>query len=144
MTPSTPTLSPTEPVMWRKLLAVAHPDKAGDHELFIWTMKVRELVCSGADINGGRSSTKTQARDYAQDQETERIPFDSTLDFTELTHRAVLLAAEVDEPYASLLRALAECPRAPWARGDAAKAWCVLQEPSGYRAHGRNVQASKG
>lgn len=32
----TPTLPPTEPAMWRKLLARAHPDAGGDHELFIW------------------------------------------------------------------------------------------------------------
>jgi len=37
MSPRTPTLPPTEPAMWRKLMVRTHPDSGGSHELFIWT-----------------------------------------------------------------------------------------------------------
>jgi hypothetical protein len=32
--------------MWRRLISRAHPDAGGDHELFIWTGAVRDVVCS--------------------------------------------------------------------------------------------------
>lgn len=37
-----PTLPPTEPSMWRKLLSRVHPDSVGSHELFIWVGAVRD------------------------------------------------------------------------------------------------------
>lgn len=40
--PRTPTLPPTARVMWRKLLARAHPDAGGDHELFIFFEELAE------------------------------------------------------------------------------------------------------
>ena len=42
----TPTLPPDHPGMWRRLISRAHPDAGGDHELFIWTGAVRDVVCS--------------------------------------------------------------------------------------------------
>ncbi len=45
--PRTPTLPTTEPAMWRKLLARAHPDAGGDHELFIWARHLHAVVCAG-------------------------------------------------------------------------------------------------
>jgi len=41
----TPTHPPTDRSMWRRLLARAHPDTGGTHELFIWAGTVREVVC---------------------------------------------------------------------------------------------------
>lgn len=37
--------------MWRRLLARTHPDHGGDHDLFVWTMRLREQVVGhgGAD-----------------------------------------------------------------------------------------------
>jgi hypothetical protein len=85
MTPRTPTLPPTEPTMWRKLLAVAHPDRAGDHELFIWTSSLREMICDGelrkgpkpepSDNSSRRRESSTQRTTQADD--TPRIPYPS-------------------------------------------------------------------
>jgi hypothetical protein len=44
MVPRTPTAPPTDRSMWRRLLARAHPDRGGDHDLFIWTDALREYV----------------------------------------------------------------------------------------------------
>ncbi|MCA1718964.1 MAG: hypothetical protein LC781_19760 [Actinobacteria bacterium] len=40
------TKSPDDKVMWRRLIARTHPDAGGDHELFIWTGAVRDLLIS--------------------------------------------------------------------------------------------------
>jgi hypothetical protein len=42
------TSPPTDRAMWRRLLALAHPDRAGDHELFIWCSELREYVAGDA------------------------------------------------------------------------------------------------
>ncbi len=42
--PRTPTLPPTEPAMWRKLIARTPPDAGGDHELFIWAKQLHDIV----------------------------------------------------------------------------------------------------
>lgn len=98
--PRTPTLPPTEPAMWRKLLARAHPDAGGDHELFIWTRNLHDVVCGGfrEDPPPRRSSTPRE--------EPARVPFDEELGFEDLTEKAVSLAATVDAPYAALLKLL--------------------------------------
>jgi hypothetical protein len=100
---STPTLPPTDKAMWRRLLAKTHPDAGGDHELFIWAGSVRELVCSreaqGHSKNWERSTSTT----------TDRIPFDSYANFEVLTDRAVTMADAVAEPFAYLLRQVADC-----------------------------------
>ncbi len=36
-----------DPRMWKRLLARAHPDHGGDHDLFVWTMQLREQVRPG-------------------------------------------------------------------------------------------------
>lgn len=108
MSPRTPTLPPHEPLMWRKLLARAHPDAGGDHELFVWTSHVREVVCSdGVDYRGRVSYQPPPQRTRAG---SERLSFGwSSLSFGELTVRAMEVGAEAGEPYASLLRLLADC-----------------------------------
>lgn len=35
---------PDDKRMWRLLLARAHPDAGGEHELFLWTKKMHESV----------------------------------------------------------------------------------------------------
>src|SRR5215212_9648433 len=50
----TPTHPPTDRSMWRRLLARAHPDAGGTHELFIWAGAVRDVVC-GSRLRGGVS-----------------------------------------------------------------------------------------
>jgi hypothetical protein len=38
----TPTYPPDHRGMWRRLVGRAHPDAGGDHDLFIWTVAVRD------------------------------------------------------------------------------------------------------
>ncbi len=99
----TPTLPVDDKGMWRRLVARTHPDAGGDHELFIWTGAVRDLVCG----RGAKS-----VHDFAESRsskEPTRVPFDQFSDFEVLTDRAVTMAAAVAEPYAYLLRQVAGC-----------------------------------
>jgi hypothetical protein len=43
----TPTLPPNDRGMWRRLVSRAHPDAGGDHDLFIWAVATRTVVCGG-------------------------------------------------------------------------------------------------
>ena len=104
----TPTHPPTHPGMWRRLVSRAHPDTGGDHDLFIWTLATRDAICGGElgpEIprreRRGRTSTGYGAAD--------RIRFDASADFDALTRRALVVAEEVGEPYAPLLRLLNDC-----------------------------------
>ncbi len=108
MSPRTVTLPPTEPTMWRKLLARAHPDGGGSHDLFIWCDHLRELVCAGGFDGGGRPHG-TGAQRIGGETTRERIPFSWARSFAALTERAIKLADEVGEPYAGLLRMLEDC-----------------------------------
>jgi hypothetical protein len=104
----TPTHPPTDRGMWRRLLARAHPDAGGTHELFIWTGAVRDAVC-GSEI--------LSAKNFAEDPEPEAsahddpacVPFDEDAYLEVLTDRAVTIAAAVAEPYGYLLRQLVDC-----------------------------------
>lgn len=60
--PRTPTLPPTERVMWRRLLARVYPDAGGDHELFICTEAVRNLVCGESTVVEPFTSARNSAR----------------------------------------------------------------------------------
>lgn len=97
--PRTPTLPPTEPAMWRKLLAKVHPDAGGDHELFIWARNVQERVC-------GRQEEE-ESPPPPQDSGPPRVPFEWTGSFEELTNRA--LDATVEAIYSRLLWLLEDC-----------------------------------
>ena len=100
----TPTLPPTDAGMWRRLMARAHPDAGGAHELFIWAGRVKELVCSDE-----LQTSRRQAHESPRKGSVECIPFDPYADFEVLTSRAVAMASAVAEPYAYLLRRLADC-----------------------------------
>ncbi len=93
--------------MWRKLLAKVHPDSAGDHELFIWAMNVRDVVCHG----GHAAATATTPPPRQQEHRTtpDAVPFDRYADFDELTRRAVALADEVPAVFGVVLRLLSDC-----------------------------------
>jgi hypothetical protein len=100
----TPTHPPNHTGMWRRLVARTHPDTGGDHDLFIWTMATRDVVC------GGELGSEIPRREtYAPARNSERIPFDQFAEFALLTDRAVTMAAAVAEPYAYLLRQVADC-----------------------------------
>lgn len=80
--------------MWRKLVARAHPDTGGDHELFIFAMSVRDAVC-GAEL-----ARKTEA------EEPARVPFSREQDFATLTRRALKYPAR---DYSQILALLRDC-----------------------------------
>jgi hypothetical protein len=94
--------------MWRKLLARTHPDAGGDHELFIWTRNLHDVVCSQEVQNDPppRRSSTTQ-------KDTPRVPFDAAFEkaqsFADLTRQAISMGDAVDAPYDRLLRLLEDC-----------------------------------
>jgi hypothetical protein len=122
MSPRTLTAPPTDRRMWRRLLAIVHPDRGGDGDLFIWTRNLQEYV-AGDDPEPVVDARSSEARErHADDnRNAERIPYEEAFGragtFAELTHQAVLFAGEVGEPYASLLRLLADCYEATEADG---------------------------
>ncbi len=107
--PRTPTLPPTEPAMWRKLLARTHPDTGGDHELFIWARNLHDVVCARVREDppprAARSSTPREG--------PARVPFDEAFEkaqsFADLTRQAVALADTVDAPHDRLFLLLEDC-----------------------------------
>lgn len=80
--------------MWRKLIARAHPDAGGDHELFIFAMKLRDAVCSE------ELARKTEA------EEPARVPFARGQDFAALTRKALNYNAG---DYSWILAVLRDC-----------------------------------
>jgi hypothetical protein len=99
----TPTRPPNHRGMWRRLVARAHPDAGGDHDLFIWTMATRDVVC------GGELGSEIPRRERQTSGVGERIPFDEDALLEVLTDRAVTMAEAVAEPYGYLLRQVADC-----------------------------------
>ena len=99
--------------MWRRLVGRAHPDAGGDHELFIWTVAVRDVVCSSQAHASVSSEPDDQSfrRHASTSDVASRIPFDEFSDFEVLTDRAVTMASAVAEPYGYLLRQVADCYR---------------------------------
>jgi hypothetical protein len=111
MSPRTATLPPTEPAMWRRLLARVHPDTGGDHETFVWAMNLRDVVCSG----GAATSPKEEPRPQPPPKkagESDCVEFDTECDFDELTANALILAKDLPEPYAGVLKLLRGCEEA--------------------------------
>ncbi len=109
MSPRTPTHPPNDPKMWRRLVARCHPDAGGDGELFIWAAATRDTIC------GGELGSETPRREHedryraGERRDTERVPFDPFADFASLTDRALSMADAVAQPYAYLLRQVADC-----------------------------------
>lgn len=96
---------------WRRLKATCHPDAGGDHELFLWIVALEEYV--HANLTGfGREAPYSAGQSRRADSEQpDRIPFDphECGDHLALNLRALGIADEVEEPYASLLRLLVDC-----------------------------------
>ena len=110
MSPRTPTLPPTEPTMWRKLLARTHPDAGGDHELFIWTGAVKDAVCGG----GLRVESKPPPRaselrpPSPPPDDKPRISYPPGTDFEE-GMRVALRMVDNDKLYGDVLSLLVDC-----------------------------------
>jgi hypothetical protein len=112
VSPRTPTRPPNDRTMWRRVIARCHPDSGGTHELFIWTVATREAICGGElgeEIPRVEHRDKPSRRREPSTTGTERVPFDQFAEFALLTDRAVTMAKAVAEPYAYLLRQVADC-----------------------------------
>src|SRR5215218_565974 len=109
----TPTHPPDHRGMWRRLVGRSHPDAGGDHDLFIWSMSVRDAVCSGElgteTPRREHQDHPSRRRDAGTSGTASRVPFDQFADFGILTDRALSMAAAVAEPYGYVLRELAGC-----------------------------------
>ncbi len=101
-----PTLPLDDRGMWRKLIARAHPDAGGTHELFIWAQELREIVVT---------SVLTQApppRPATEDR--ARVPFIPPHDFDMLKDCALRTACENEgNIYGYLLSLLEGCYSRP-------------------------------
>jgi hypothetical protein len=137
------TAPPTDKRMWKSLLRLVHPDTYGDHDLFIWTSAVYEHVAGDAPEEAAR---REPPKHHARTTSSDRVSFDGVFDrfasHEELTRHAIRTAEQVEEPYASLLRLLADCyelqetlDRARWT-GDKALAKAVLYRGYELQNHG--------
>ena len=101
----TPTLPANDPKMWRRLVARAHPDAGGSHELFVWTCAVMDLVCARVAEPPARFHPESAT---TPTPDPDRVPWSGAYDFCEVT-RTALRYASLGEPYAPLLSLLADC-----------------------------------
>jgi hypothetical protein len=92
--------------MWRKLLARTHPDAGGDHDLFIWTRNLHDVVCASVLTN---TPPPRAAQSSTPQEGPARVPFEKAQSFADLTRQAVALADTVDAAYSRLLRLLEDC-----------------------------------
>lgn len=113
--------------MWRRLLACAHPDQGGDHELFLWAQAVREEIESPTPVAAGlgasfgfgmytssrptspapRRKPRPKDRSAPENRSQERVAFDTDLTFDEITARAIELADGLSaESYGRIMRLL--------------------------------------
>ncbi|MDP9488083.1 MAG: hypothetical protein M3Q49_20225 [Actinomycetota bacterium] len=114
MSPRTVTQPPDDPKMWRRLVARAHPDTGGDHELFVWVTALKDSVCRGIEA----PRVEREPRPYESPRRpttspadaAERVPFSPFEDFHTLTKQVLLVAGEVPEHYGYLLRLVGDCP----------------------------------
>src|SRR5215213_6680580 len=113
MSPRMLTSPPTDRRMWRRLLATVHPDRDGDHELFIWIQALQEYVAGDSVEDVSEATTYERRQPPTHPKTAERVPYEDAFgragSFAELTRQALMFADEVGEPYASLLRLLADC-----------------------------------
>ena len=112
----TPTKPPTDRGMQLRLKALVHPDGRGDHELFIWTVNLIEVACSGSrnvPKEGVEHPSSPRPRYSSPKADPARIPYDTTLGFVDefamLTLHALSVGRHAEEPYRSLLTLLVDC-----------------------------------
>ena len=110
----TPTLPFDDRSMWRLLLGLTHPDAGGSHELFIWTVAIRDAICGGEIPRREGRSRPSRPRGSSNSSAAERVPFDQLSDFQVVTDRALSMAEAVAEPFGFLLRQVADCYPVEW------------------------------
>ena len=103
--------------MWKRLLARCHPDSGGACDLFVWATALREHVAGDSHVDVRSAHERREPpRHPTTSSASDRLDFTRAHDvggFEELTRRALRVADEVEEPYAGLLRILADCVEAP-------------------------------
>lgn len=106
----TATAPPADRSYWRRLIRRCHPDAGGDSDLFVWVRNLQEHV-AGDQIDPPRREYEPPRRTTTS--ESPRVPFEDAFEvassFDDLTRQAVEMAERVDEPYAGLLKLLADC-----------------------------------
>ncbi len=117
----TVTQPPDDPRMWKRLVSRAHPDAGGDHELFLWAVATREVVCGGelgSAIPRRSAPPKPEPAAGRSSDDSDRIGFEFAFhkaeSFSDLTRQAIELAnsGEIPKTYANALRLLADCQEA--------------------------------
>jgi hypothetical protein len=117
VSPATPTHPPNHGGMWRRLIGRAHPDAGGTHDLFIWAVAVRDVMCCSTLPVVGKAEPEdhhSRQREASTHDEPARVPFDEDALLEVLTDRALAMAEAVAEPYGYLLRQAADCRPLPW------------------------------
>ncbi len=108
------TAPPTDRTMWRRLLRCVHPDTGGDHELFVWADALREYVAGDAVEPPPPRAQREPPKHHSTGERVDfTAAFDKAPTFADLTAQAVAMAGEMGQPYARLLRLLADCQEAP-------------------------------
>lgn len=98
--------APTDPKMWRRILSRAHPDAGGDHDLFIWTGAVKDLVCGELHVE---AATPPRSPEPRPADDKPRVPYPTGADsFEEITATALQMARE-GAPYGEVLSLLVDC-----------------------------------
>jgi hypothetical protein len=99
--------------MWRRLFARVHPDAGGEHELFVWVSSLFEHVAGDAPDRVVDDRSRRERYASGHGGTADRIDYTAAPDrgrtFDDLTRYALTVAAEVDEPFAGVLRLLADC-----------------------------------
>jgi len=101
-------------------MATVHPDRGGDHELFVFLQALKEHVeeCTGGSVAELHSSRHRDRRGFGfgwtgGHDGPDRIPYDAQLgyvdEFVTLTMRALSVGQHVEEPYRSILALLIDC-----------------------------------
>ncbi len=100
MSPRPCAAPPDDKRLWRRVLALAHPDRGGDSEAFVWLQNVRESLCTCKVTEAALCSSRR--REGSTSSSPDRVPYDADLgaepEFWTLTHRAL---AEKLRRYAS-------------------------------------------
>ncbi len=98
MSPRTTTRPPDDPKMWRQLIARTPPDAGGDHDLFIWTGALKDVVCGGElhiepKPKPPPPPTPSPPPPARPTDDKPRVAFDAGDDFEEITRTALLRGA---------------------------------------------------
>ncbi len=70
---------PTDRAMWRRLLALCHPDGHGDHALFVWASALRETwersdKWIGDDLGVKRDTVAARRREMVKGRQVGDLP----------------------------------------------------------------------